>query len=141
MRTYDLILWGATGFTGRLVAEYLLTNAPASLRWALGGRSKEKLEALRTELSAKNPAAAKLPLVLGDARDVGTLDAFVPSAKVIVTTVGPFLKHGRELAAACARHGTHYLDLTGEAPFVRELIDNHEEEAKRTGAMLIPCSG
>jgi short subunit dehydrogenase-like uncharacterized protein len=134
-RQYDVVIWGATGFTGRLVAEYLMRAAPAGLKWALGGRNERKLEEVRTSLGAN------VPLVIADANDEKSLDTLVSSTRAIATTVGPYRSYGAPLVAAAARAGTHYCDLTGEPHFVREMIDLHHSEAKRTGAKIVHCCG
>src|SRR5579859_7914963 len=94
-RPFDVVVWGSTGFTGKLVAEYLARRrgAPA-LRWALAGRNREKLEAVRVHLATVDPAAKSLPLLVGDARDPASLDAIVRSTRVVATTVGPYAIHG-----------------------------------------------
>jgi short subunit dehydrogenase-like uncharacterized protein len=142
-RAHDIVVWGATGFTGRLVAEYLLRRCGArgDVRWALGGRSREKLERVRAELAVNDPEAAELPLLVGDARDPASLAPIVSSTRVMATTVGPYAVHGRELVASCVEHGTHYCDLTGEPQFVRAMIDAHHERAQQTGARIVHCCG
>jgi short subunit dehydrogenase-like uncharacterized protein len=141
-RPFDVVLFGATGFTGKLVAEYLAAHAAESgLSWAIAGRSRDKLEAVRRELTAMDEALAELPLRVADAHDVADLDALVPQARVVCTTVGPYAKHGFELARACARHGTSYCDLTGEPQFVRRLIDECHATAKETRARIVTCAG
>lgn len=135
-RPLDVIVWGATGFTGQLVAEYLAAHAPKDLRWAIGGRSRAKLESVRA-----NIARPDLELIVGDARDDKSLSEIVTRTKVMLTTVGPYEIHGKELVAACAEHGTDYCDLTGETPFVRAMIDAHHERAKATGARIVHCCG
>ena len=141
-RPLDVVLFGATGFTGKLVAEYLAAHAGESgVRWAIAGRSEPKLEAVRQELAKKDEALAVLPIRVADSHDVATLDALVPQARVVCTTVGPYAKHGLELARACARHGTSYCDLTGEPNFVRAVIDQCHEQARETRARLVSCAG
>ncbi|HEU4533599.1 MAG TPA: saccharopine dehydrogenase NADP-binding domain-containing protein [Polyangiaceae bacterium] len=142
-RPYDVVLWGATGFTGRLVAEYLvgLRARGSELRLALAGRNRDKLERVRADLRGVDPSAAALPLVLADAGDPASLEALADSARVVCTTVGPYAKHGRELAAACAGRGAHYCDITGEVPFVRDSIDRNHDRARATGARLVHCCG
>ncbi len=141
-RPLDLILWGATGFTGQLVAEYLLKNAEGSdLRWALGGRNKDKLERVRGELAQMDSRAADLPLRLGDSHDQTALSALAAEASVICSTVGPYARYGSALVAACVEHGTDYCDLAGETQWIRRMIDAHHTEAERTGARIVPCSG
>jgi short subunit dehydrogenase-like uncharacterized protein len=138
-RRLDVLVWGATGFTGRLVAEYLLKKRPnvsPHLKWGIGGRSSAKLEALKKELGAPD-----LPVVIGDAMSREDMDRVASETRVVATTAGPFMQHGRELVGACARAGTHYCDLTGETTFVREAIDLHHETAIKSRARLVPCSG
>jgi len=139
-RELHLVVWGATGFTGRLVAEFLMERhgAGGELRWALGGRSREKLEGVREGLG---PDAGSLPLVLGDAHDEASMGALAARARAICTTVGPYARHGSELVAACARSGTHYCDLTGEVPWMRRMIDAHAGEAERSGARIVHTCG
>jgi short subunit dehydrogenase-like uncharacterized protein len=140
-RPYDIVLWGATGFTGRLVAEYLVRHHGPSLRLALAGRSRDKLERVRADLRAADPSAASLPIVLGDAGDEASLEALAASARAVCATVGPFAKHGRGLVAACAAQGTDYCDITGEVNFVRDSIDRYHERARASGARIVHCCG
>ena len=140
-RTHDLVLFGATGFTGGLTAEYLARHAPADLRWALAGRSRGKLEALRDRLAAVTPALGELELVHADVTDPASLRAVAESAKVVITTVGPYVHYGEPLVAACAAAGTDYVDLTGEPEFVDDMYVRHHAEAQRTGARIIHCCG
>ncbi|HEY1960716.1 MAG TPA: saccharopine dehydrogenase NADP-binding domain-containing protein [Polyangiaceae bacterium] len=139
-RPIELLLWGATGFTGRLAAEWLAARY-ADARVALGGRSAEKLEALRDTLIAIDARCAAWPIRVADALDVPALDRIVPEAAVVATTAGPFSKYGHELVAACARHGTDYCDITGEVPFARALLDRNQERARDSGARLVPFCG
>jgi short subunit dehydrogenase-like uncharacterized protein len=138
-RDFDIVLWGATGFTGRLVADYLVRNylgGETGLRLALAGRNKEKLEGVANEVGAP-----ELPILIGDSFDADSLDAIASKAEVLITTVGPYAKYGAEVVAACVRNGTDYCDLTGETHFVRAMIDAHHEEAKKTGARIVHCCG
>ncbi|HUR13335.1 MAG TPA: saccharopine dehydrogenase NADP-binding domain-containing protein [Mycobacteriales bacterium] len=132
MSDLDLVVFGATGFVGALVAEHLARVAPDGARIGLAGRSKEKLERVRDEL------ARDWPLLVVDAREP---DELVDSARVVCTTVGPYARYGRPLVEACARSGTHYLDLTGEVVFVREVIDDLHEVAAASGAKVVPSCG
>lgn len=141
MRKYDLVLFGATGFTGGLTAEYLAAQAPATTRWALAGRSRAKLEAVRQRLAAINPACAKLDLVEADVGDAAALEKLAQSTKVVLTTVGPYIHYGEPLVAACAAAGTHYADLTGEPEFVDAMWLKYHEQAQRTGAKIVHCCG
>ena len=140
-REYDIILWGATGFTGALVAEYLVKRGLGDVRLALAGRSRAKLESVRAELTKLDPSAAELPLVLGDSYDRASLDALAASTKVVCTTVGPYAKYGEALVAACAEAGTHYCDLTGEAQFIHRMIEGYHERAEASGARIVNCCG
>ncbi|WP_280254278.1 saccharopine dehydrogenase family protein [Nocardia abscessus] len=137
-REFDLVLFGATGFVGKLTAQYLAGAAPESARIALAGRSLDKLTAVRDGLGAK---AASWGLVVADSTDRTALDELAARTKVVVTTVGPYLRYGMPLVAACAANGTHYADLTGEPLFIREAIDAHHEQAAATGAKIVNSCG
>ncbi|MBF6077800.1 saccharopine dehydrogenase family protein [Nocardia beijingensis] len=137
-REYDLVLFGATGFVGKLTAEYLVGAAPESARIALAGRSLDKLTAVRDGLG---PKAAKWGLVVADSNDQAALDELAARTKVVVTTVGPYLRYGMPLVAACAKAGTHYADLTGEPLFIRDAIDAYHEQAAATGAKIVNSCG
>ena len=142
MREIDVLLYGATGFTGQLVAEHLARRAAdEGLAWALGGRSRAKLEQVRAHLAATDEALAALPLLIADSKDRAALDAIVARTKVVLTTVGPYTQYGLELARSCAAHGTSYCDLTGESNFVRRVIDECHADAKRTEARIVHCTG
>ncbi|GAA1922621.1 saccharopine dehydrogenase family protein [Nocardioides marmoribigeumensis] len=140
-RPYDIVLFGATGFTGGLTADYLAAHAPAACRWALVGRNKAKLEQVRERLAADHPGCADLPLLVADATDADSLREVAESARVVVTTVGPYLEHGEPLVAACAEAGTDYVDLTGEPEFVDRMYLAHHDRACETGARLVHCCG
>ncbi len=140
-RPYDLVLFGATGYTGGLTAEYLAQNAPKSTRWALAGRSRAKLEAVRERLAAQNPACAKLDLIEADVNDAAALAKLAESTQVVLTTVGPYILHGEPLVAACAAAGTHYADLTGEPEFVDSMWLKYHEQAQRSGAKIVHSCG
>ena len=140
-RPYDLVLFGATGFTGGLTAEYLARHAPAGLRWALAGRNPAKLAQVRQRLVAIDPKLAELPLLTADVTDAESLRAVAESARVVATTVGPYIHHGEPLVAACAAAGTDYLDITGEPEFVDLMYVRHHAEAVRTGARLVHACG
>ena len=131
-REFQIILWGATGFTGRLVARYMCERygVDGAVRWAIAGRNQSKLRALQQELVALDPAAASLSLLTGDSHDRASLDRIASRTAVILTTVGPYATYGTELVAACVSQQTDYVDLTGEVPFIREMIDTHHEEAE-----------
>lgn len=140
-RPYDVVLFGATGFVGVLTAEYLAEHAPEGCRWAVAGRSRQKLEQLRERLTAKHPGCADLPLIEADVDDPGTLRELAGSARVVATTVGPYLLYGEALVAACAEAGTDYVDLTGEPEFVDMMYVRHDARARETGARLIHACG
>lgn len=140
-RRFDIVLFGGTGFTGGLTAEYLAAHAPDDLRWALAGRTRAKLEALRERLTAIRPAAAELELLIADVEDPASLQTVAESTSVVITTVGPYALHGGPLVAACAEAGTDYVDLTGEPEFVDRTWLRHQQRAKETGARLVHCCG
>ncbi|MBG6099890.1 saccharopine dehydrogenase (NAD+, L-glutamate forming) [Micromonospora vinacea] len=140
-RTYDVVLFGATGFTGALAAEYLARHAPAELRWALAGRNPQRLATVRDRLTAIDPSLADLPLLTADVTDADSLRAVAESARVVASTVGPYIHHGEPLVAACVRAGTDYLDITGEPEFVDLMYVRHHAEATRTGARLVHACG
>ncbi|MGA5114106.1 saccharopine dehydrogenase family protein [Streptomyces pseudogriseolus] len=136
-RPYDIVLFGATGFAGTLTAEYLAAHAPAGLRWAVAGRSERKLEALRERL----PGGEKAGLLRADVSDPATLRALAEQARVVATTVGPYVEYGEELVAACADTGADYVDLTGEPEFVDLMYVRHDARARETGARLVHARG
>lgn len=140
-RPYDIVLFGATGFTGGLTAEYLARHAPTGLRWALAGRNPTKLAAVRDRLADIDPALVELPLLTADVTDAASLQMVAESARVVASTVGPYVHHGEPLVAACATAGTDYLDITGEPEFVDRMYVRHHAEAVRTGARLVHACG
>jgi short subunit dehydrogenase-like uncharacterized protein len=140
-RQYDLALFGATGFTGGLTAEYLAAHGPADLRWALVGRNRGKLEAVRSRLAAAGGPAPTPDLLEADAADASALAKVADSARVVITTVGPYALYGGPLVAACAAAGTDYVDLTGEPEFVDRTWVEHHAAAERSGARLVHCCG
>jgi short subunit dehydrogenase-like uncharacterized protein len=137
-RRFDIIVFGATGFTGALTAEYLARHAPAGMSWALAGRNMGKLEDVRRRLGA---AWAELPLLRADSDDPASLRALAEATKVVITTVGPYIRYGEPLVAACAATGTDYVDLTGEPEFVDRMWLNYHEEAERSGARIVHSCG
>jgi short subunit dehydrogenase-like uncharacterized protein len=136
-REFDIVLYGATGFVGKLTAEYLARTG-GNARIALAGRSQDKLRAVRETLAEK---AQSWPLIVADASAPSTLSAMAEQTRVVVTTVGPYLKYGLPLVAACAAAGTDYADLTGESLFVRESIDLCHKQAVDTGARIVHSCG
>jgi len=138
-REFNIIVYGASGYTGRLVAEYLVRayGAAGEVKWAMAGRSAAKLAEVRDLVGA--PAA--LPLVIADAQDLQTLEAMAGRTQVVVSTAGPYQLYGSELVAACAKTGTDYVDLTGESHWIAAMIAAHETEAKASGARLVFSCG
>ena len=136
---FDIVVYGATGFTGQLVAEYLAAHYrnDASLKWAMAGRSLEKLAKVRDAIGA----AADTPLIVADATDPASLKAMIDQTRSVVTTVGPYLLYGNELVAACAASGTDYFDLCGEVPWMRRMIDAHHATAAQSGARIMFSCG
>jgi short subunit dehydrogenase-like uncharacterized protein len=136
-REFDLVLWGASGFTGRLVAEHLLRTGPGrKLRWAVGGRNREKLAATLAAIGAPD-----IPVVIADSHDPRSLARMAQRTRAICSTVGPYALYGSELVAACADTGTHYCDLSGEVHWMRRMIEAHEARAVETGAILVHSCG
>ncbi len=131
----DVVLFGASGFVGRQTTAYFARHA-GRLRWAVAGRTAERLDAVRRECGAT--AAG---LIVADASDAAALDALAAQTRVVLSTAGPFARHGSELVAACVRHGTHYVDITGETPWVREMIERHHDAAARSGTRIVPGCG
>ena len=138
-KPFDLVVHGATGFTGRLVVEYLLQRYPAGsgLRWAMGGRNADKLAAVRDELGAP----ADTPLVVTDTTNPASLQALMNATRLVLTTVGPYQLYGNELVAACAASGVDYVDLCGEPAWMRQMIDAHEATAQASGARIVFSCG
>jgi short subunit dehydrogenase-like uncharacterized protein len=134
-RPFDIVLFGATGFTGGLTADYLAAHAPTGLRWAIAGRNPDKLEAVRRRLGGD------VDVLVADSTDPAALADVVRQARVVATTIGPYLQHGDALVGACAEAGTDYLDLTGEPEFVDRTWLAHHRTAVRTGARLVHACG
>jgi short subunit dehydrogenase-like uncharacterized protein len=136
-RSHDVVVYGATGFVGRLTAAHLAQHTPPDLRVALAGRSRDRLEAARAGLP---PAARDWPLIVADATDPLSLAALATGTRVVVTTVGPYARYGLPLVEACARAGTHCADLTGEVLFVREAL-RFDAAARESGARIVHACG
>jgi short subunit dehydrogenase-like uncharacterized protein len=137
-RRFDVVVFGATGFTGALTAEYLAAHAPQDLRWALAGRNRDKLEAVRGRLGS---TASQLELLHADIGDEDSIRAVAEATKVVITTVGPYINYGEPLVAACAKAGTDYVDLTGEPEFVDRMYLAYDDEAQRSGARIVHSCG
>jgi short subunit dehydrogenase-like uncharacterized protein len=140
-REHDIVLFGATGFTGALTAEYLAEHADDGTRWAIAGRSEDKLKRVREKLAQINPQASELPLVRADVNDSASMGALAQSTSVVISTVGPYIEYGEPLVAACAESGTDYVDLTGEPEFVDLMWLRYREQAERSGARLVHSCG
>ncbi|MEH2556017.1 short subunit dehydrogenase-like uncharacterized protein [Bradyrhizobium algeriense] len=136
---FDIVVYGATGFTGQLVAEYLAAQykGDANLKWAMAGRSKDKLASVRDAIGAPSDTA----LIVADASDSTSLKTMVTQTKSVITTVGPYQLYGNELIATCAEAGTDYLDLCGEPVWMRQMIEKHEVAAKASGARILFSCG
>jgi short subunit dehydrogenase-like uncharacterized protein len=136
---FDIVVYGASGFTGQLVAEYLAAHYrdDRDLKWAMAGRNLDKLKSVRDAIGAPSD----IPLIVADASDLGSLQAMVDQTRSVLSTVGPYLLYGNELMAACAVSGTDYFDLCGEVPWMRRMIDAHFETAQRSGARVMFSCG
>lgn len=152
VKPFDVIVYGATGYTGALVAHYMATDgdsalgSPTALKWAIAGRSAAKLAQLKATLKEKLPSVSPelidgIPVVVADSSDEQALVAMVRQTKVVLTVVGPFKLYGSLLVKACAENGVHYCDLTGEAAWVSEMVDTYQEAAEATGAVLVNFCG
>ena len=136
-RAHDLVVFGATGYTGRLVAAVLARRAADEpIRWAIAGRTRAKLERIREELGRPD-----LPILVGDALDPDDMRRLAASTRVVCSTAGPYARYGSHLVAACAESGTHYCDLSGEVPWMRTMIERHDAAARSTGARIVPACG
>ena len=140
-RPFDLVLYGATGFVGRLAAAYLAQRrARQKLRWAIAGRDAAKLATLREQLAAR--ASVHLPeIVVADSGDVAAVEAMAASTRVLITTAGPYALYGDAVVDACVHQKTHYADITGETTWVRRVIDRHHARAQRDGTRIVPFCG
>src|ERR1700722_3102848 len=136
---FDIVVYGATGFTGQLVAEYLAEHhrGDRDLKWAMAGRSLDKLKSVRDAIGAP----ADTPLIVADAADPASLKAMLDQTRSVISTVGPYQLYGSDLVAACAVSGTDYLDLCGEPVWMRQMIEAHEATAKSSGARIVFSCG
>ena len=160
-RQYDIVVFGASGFTGKLTAEHITKSLPTDLKWAIAGRSANKLEALAAECKRLNPDRLQpgkhydlslapatywrcmlmfVEIEICNLNDT-ELDALAKKTTILIAAVGPYAIHGEHAFKACAENGTHYLDITGEVPFVAEMIKKYEKTAKSSGAIMIPQIG
>ena len=138
LRDYDIIVWGASGFTGKLVAEYLFKKygSNKNLKWAIAGRNSLKLNSVRKDI-----LDSTVPLILADSNDSQSLNEMVKKTKVICSTVGPYAKYGSKLVAACVENKTHYCDLAGEVQWIRKMIDQYHKEAKNNNTKIVNSCG
>jgi short subunit dehydrogenase-like uncharacterized protein len=140
-RNFDIVLFGATGFTGRLAALYIAKTYGSKIRWAIAGRRKEGLEKIRNELVAIDSSLKDLPFIIADSSKPETICSMTLETKVVITTAGPFDMYGSDVVKNCALNGTHYCDITGEADWVRKMIDKYDEAAKKSGAKIVHFCG
>ena len=139
MKELEIVIFGATGYTGSLVAAYLAAYE-GSLSWAIAGRSKEKLEALRAQLVSQYPAAAP-ELIVADSFDKASLQSLARRTKVVCSTVGPYVQYGALLVEVCVAEGADYCDLTGETPFISKMIKAHHEQAEKEQRKIVHSCG
>ncbi len=138
-RPYDVVLYGASGFTGKQAAQYFAQHVPrGALCWAIAGRNREKLEAVKAALGA---AAEGIDVLIADSRDQDAVSALVAGTRVLLNTAGPFALYGDAIVAACVRSRTHYVDISGETPWIRSLIERYHAQAAAEGTRIIPCCG
>jgi short subunit dehydrogenase-like uncharacterized protein len=141
-RKYDILLFGSTGFTGGLVAEYFAVNVDLKkVKWAIAGRNADKLAVVKKRLEAINPACSTAAILQADSENYDSLLAAVSQAQIVVTTVGPFALHGESLVKACVEAGTNYCDITGEPEFVKSILKQYDSEAKSKGIYILNCCG
>lgn len=140
-REYDLVVFGATGFTGGMVAEYLARHAPPELRWAIAGRSQAKLAAVKARLVAIDARASNTATLVASVDDPASLQRMAASTRVLVTTVGPFIRYGEPVVKACVEQGTDYVDSTGEVNFTQLLLARYSSEAESRKVRLVPSCG
>ncbi|OQU99243.1 hypothetical protein CLAIMM_04905 isoform 2 [Cladophialophora immunda] len=140
-RQYDIVLLGATGYTGKLTAEYITANLPTNIKWAVAGRNQSKLQSLVGELKSLNSTRSSPDIITVASLTTPELTPVVKKTKVLLNAVGPYHLYSTPVVEACAQQGTHYLDVTGETPWVRDIIVKYEDTAKRTGAIMIPEVG
>ena len=139
-RELDIVLLGATGYTGKLTAEHIVTALPTNVKWAVAGRSESKLKSLLSDLKSLNSQGTS-PSVITTTLTAPELDSIAKKTKVLINTVGPYHLYSSPVVEACAKNGTHYVDATGETPWVKEMILTHESKAKSSGAIIIPELG
>ncbi|MGZ4896494.1 MAG: saccharopine dehydrogenase family protein [Candidatus Angelobacter sp.] len=137
-RQYDVVLYGASGFTGRQTIQYFVRNAGPAIRWAIAGRNRQALEAARAQAGE---SANSVDILVADAQDQQAVAAIVSRTRILLSTAGPFSLYGNKIVDACVRYKTHYVDITGETSWVRDLIDRYHDRAAADGTRIIPCCG
>ncbi|MFI5301101.1 MAG: saccharopine dehydrogenase family protein, partial [Polyangiales bacterium] len=135
-RPYEIVVFGATGFTGQLVAQYLAENAPRDLRWAIAGRNRGKLEEVRRTINRP-----ELPILSASSDDEDSLLAMARSTRVVLTTVGPYAEHGEPVVRNAIDGGADYVDITGEPAFVDLTLSRYDERAQKAGVRIVSCCG
>ncbi|GAA5806314.1 saccharopine dehydrogenase [Helicostylum pulchrum] len=140
-RKFDIVVFGATGFTGALTCEYLAEIKDDKLSWALAGRNLGKLEQVKDRLVKLDPSLKDIELLIADSTQPDSLDSVLAQTRVVISTVGPFAKYGTPLVEACIRQRTHYVDTTGEYTFIKQIIDRFDTQAKEAGVMIVPTCG
>lgn len=150
-RPYAIVLYGATSFVGQITAHYLSqflsestakegSSEESAVTWAIAGRDEDKLKKLQSELSSK-PDNGKVDIIIANSNDDASLNEMTKQTQVIISTVGPYLQYGEPLIKACATNGTDYVDLTGEAIFIKDMLDKYQETAKQSGARIVNSCG
>ena len=139
-RELDIVLLGATGYTGKLTAEHITTALPTNIKWAIAGRSESKLNSLASELKSLNSQSTP-PSIITTTLTAPELESLAKKTRVLINVIGPYHLYSSPVVTACAKNGTHYIDATGETPWVKEMILAHEAAAKSSGAILIPEMG
>eukprot|EP01099_Mayorella_cantabrigiensis_P001943 TRINITY_DN1837_c0_g1_i1.p1 TRINITY_DN1837_c0_g1~~TRINITY_DN1837_c0_g1_i1.p1 ORF type:complete len:364 (-),score=90.46 TRINITY_DN1837_c0_g1_i1:277-1335(-) len=141
MRPYQIVVWGATGFTGKLTAEYLASAVPPNFRWAIAGRNRQRLEEVKKDVLKKARPDAKVDILIGDSAKPDTLDEITSATDVLISAVGPFVLYGTPLVQSCVKNGTDYVDITGESHWVRKIIKDYHQEAKEKGVAIVNGCG
>jgi short subunit dehydrogenase-like uncharacterized protein len=139
-RLLDIIIWGATGFTGKKCVEYFIKNSPSFLKWGIAGRDQNKLMKIKNDILNINNKN-EIEIFIGNLNDQNSIDNIVSKTNVILSTVGPYSYFGTPIVDACVRLGTDYCDITGESLWVKELINKYHNEAQKKGVMIVPFCG
>ncbi|GAX74961.1 hypothetical protein CEUSTIGMA_g2407.t1 [Chlamydomonas eustigma] len=140
-RAFEIIVWGATGFTGKLVCQHIAQAYQGRLRWAIAGRDKSKLEQLRSDLSVINEGCKEVPILLADARDGAAMGQILCQTRVVLAMAGPYALYGDKVLEQCVEQGTHYCDITGETTWIKKSFLKYNEKAKEKGVKLVHCCG